>query len=31
VDEVGRRRAEARETWLRNADKPVEDLGIFAE
>lgn len=31
VDEVERRRAEARETWLRNADKPVEDLGIFAD
>ena len=31
VDEVGRRRAEARQIWLANADKPMEDLGIFAK
>ena len=31
VDEVGRRRAQAREAWLSNADKPMEDLGIFAD
>ncbi len=31
VDEVGRRRAEARQTWLAHAGEPVEDLGIFAD
>ncbi len=31
VDEIGRRRAEARQVWLSNADKPMEDLGIFAD
>lgn len=31
VDEVGKRRAEARQVWLANADKPMEDLGIFED
>jgi chromosome partitioning protein len=31
VDEVGKRRAQARQVWLANADKPMEDLGIFAD
>jgi hypothetical protein len=31
VDESGRRRAEARQAWLSQADAPIEDLGIFAD
>jgi chromosome partitioning protein len=31
VDESGRRRAEARQAWLRHGDAPIEDLGIFAD
>ena len=31
IDDFGRRRALARQTWLSNAGKPVDDLGIFAD
>ncbi len=31
IDEVGRKRAEARKTWLQNAHKPIRDMGILAD
>lgn len=31
IDEVGRKRARARKTWLENADKPIENLGLLAD
>jgi chromosome partitioning protein len=31
IDEVGRRRAHARQVWLQNAGKPAEDFGLLAE
>ncbi len=31
IDDAGRRRAQARKTWLENADKPMPAMSIFAE
>lgn len=31
IDAMGKRRAEARQAWLASADKPADDLGIFAD
>ena len=31
IDEVGRKRARARKTWLENADKPIQNLGLLAD
>jgi chromosome partitioning protein len=31
IDEVGRRRAHARQIWLQNAGKPTEDFGLLAD
>ena len=31
IDEIGRRRARARQVWLENSGKPVEDFGLLAD
>jgi len=31
VDEIGRKRAEARKIWFENAGKPLQDLGVLAD
>lgn len=31
VDELGRKRAEARKIWFENSAKPLQDLGVFAD
>ncbi len=31
IDEVGRKRAEARQKWLENADKPIDTMGLLAD
>lgn len=31
IDELGRKRAQARRIWLENSDKPIQDKGVLAE
>lgn len=31
VDDVGRRRAEARKIWFENSSKPIQDMGVLAD
>ena len=31
IDEIGRRRARARQVWLQNSGKPMEDFGLLAD
>lgn len=31
IDELGRKRAQARKTWIENAHKPIDSMGILAE
>ncbi|MDJ0613452.1 MAG: division plane positioning ATPase MipZ [Rhizobiaceae bacterium] len=31
IDELGRKRAEARRNWLKNADKPIDMMGLLAD
>ncbi len=31
IDELGRKRAQARRTWLENADRPIQDMGVLAD
>jgi len=31
IDELGRRRAQSRKTWLENSGKPIQDIGMLAD
>lgn len=31
IDELGRKRAEARQRWLENSDKPIDTMGLLAD